>query len=190
MPSSVRRIVTGHDAEGRSRVLDDSAAAPGDPHVYIPEGNPGTCLTDVWSLVGLPTRFDGAVPAAQEPFRLSPPGGGLVFRTVEVPPDSERNFDAMPAYFDQMAADGNLSHGDARHPAMHRTDTVDFAVILEGEVVLMLDEGEVALKPGDVVIQRGTNHAWSNRSDKPCIFACVLIDASGDLTKDAAAQGR
>lgn len=190
MPRRVRRVVTGHDADGRSRVVDDSLAAQGDPNVYVPAGNPGTCLTDLWSLVGLPTRFDGAAPDAPDPFRLAPPGGGLVLRTVEVPPDSERNFDAMPAYFEQMSADGNLAHGNDRHPAMHRTDTIDFAIILSGEVFLLLDEGEVELRPGDVVIQRGTNHAWSNRSDQPCIFACVLIDATGDMTQDAAAKSR
>jgi mannose-6-phosphate isomerase-like protein (cupin superfamily) len=186
MPDEVRRIVTGHGADGRSRVVADSAAPRGDPRVYVPDGNPGTCLTDLWTLAGLPTRFDTAEPSARMPFRLSPPAGGLVFRMVEVPPDSERNFEAMPAYFAKMADHGALDAGNARHPAMHRTDTVDFAVVLKGEVVLILDEGEVALEAGDVVIQRGTNHAWSNRSAAPCLFACVLIDATGDATKDAA----
>lgn len=186
MPDRVRRVVTGHDATGKSRVIADSAAGPDDPRVYIPEGNPGTCLTDLWSLIGLPTQFDGPVPPAREPFKLSPPSGGLVLRTVEVPPDSERNFAAMPAYFDRMSADGNLAHSNDRHPAMHRTDTIDFAIILKGEVVLVLDDGEVPLKAGDVVIQRGTNHAWSNRTNTPCLFACVLIDAGGDKENDAA----
>jgi mannose-6-phosphate isomerase-like protein (cupin superfamily) len=188
MPNRIRRVVTGHGADGRSRVLCDLAAPPGDPSVYIPAGNPGTCLVDLWSLAGLPTRFDQALPVPSEPFALNPPAGGLVLRMVEIPPDSERDFSAMSAYFEGMGGHANLAHRDARHPAMHRTDTVDLAIILKGEVVLVLDDGEVSLRPGDVVVQRGTNHAWSNRSDAPCIFACVLIDATGSRHKDAALQ--
>jgi mannose-6-phosphate isomerase-like protein (cupin superfamily) len=182
----MRRVVTGHGPDGRSRVLYDEQAGPGDPAAYVPERNPGTCLIDLWSLAGLPTRFDTAPPGPSERFALNPPAGGLVFRTVELPPDSERDFSAFATYFEGMGGKGNLAHENARHPAMHKTDTVDLAIILQGEVVLILDEGEVSLRPGDVVVQRGTNHAWSNRSDAPCIFACVLIDATGNRHKDAA----
>jgi quercetin dioxygenase-like cupin family protein len=67
-----------------------------------------------------------------------------------------------------------------RHPMMHRTQTLDYAVVLEGEVTMLLDDEDVPLKAGDVVIQCGTNHAWSNRSDKPCRMLYVLIDAKFD----------
>jgi naringenin degradation protein FdeH len=188
MPNRIRRVVTGHSADGRSRVVSDRAAAPNDRGVYIPARNPGTCLTDLWTLSGLPTQFDGVLPTPSEPFGLNPQAGGLVLRMVEIPPDSERDFSTMASYFEGMGGKANLAeaHRESRHPAMHKTDTVDLAIILKGEVVLVLDEGEVSLGPGDVVVQRGTNHAWSNRSNAPCIFACLLIDATGNRDNDAA----
>ncbi|MEQ8346864.1 MAG: cupin domain-containing protein [Sneathiellaceae bacterium] len=182
MPSSIRRVVTGHDAQGRSIFVSDETmgpdVTPDRANVFVPPGNPLTCLIDLWKMAQVPDRFDGAEDPATGAVKLVPPGG-LVFRTVEVPPDSQRNFAAMKDYFSGMGAGGNLDSASARHGAMHKTDTVDFAIILKGEVHLVLDEGEQHLKAGDVVIQRGTNHAWSNRTEESCIFACVLIAADG-----------
>ena len=183
MPSSVRRIVTGHDGQGRSIFVSDETigpdTTPGRDNVFVPPGNPLTCLIDLWRMAEVPGRFDGDADPATGPVKLVPPAG-LFFRTVEVPPDSQRNFDAMKDYFSGMGAGENLDKASSRHGAMHKTDTVDFAIILKGEVHLVLDEGEQHLNAGDVVIQRGTNHAWSNRTDQPCIFACVLIAADGN----------
>jgi len=182
MPSSIRRIVTGHDAQGRSIFVSDDRLGPDDSpdraNVFVPPGNPLTCLIDLWKMNAVPGRFDGPADTATGPVKLQPKGG-LVFRTVEVPPDSQRNFDAMKDYFAGMGAGGNLDTGSARHGAMHKTDSVDLVIILKGEVWLLLDEGEQFLTAGDIVIQRGTNHAWSNRSDQPCLFACVLVSADG-----------
>ncbi|MGE5147909.1 MAG: cupin domain-containing protein, partial [Candidatus Eiseniibacteriota bacterium] len=75
------------------------------------------------------------------------------------------------------AGSGVLIEGNKRHPAMHCTNTVDYIYILSGEIWALMDEGEVLLRPGDSLIQRGTNHAWSNRSDAPCRFLAVLVDA-------------
>ena len=102
--------------------------------------------------------------------------GGAVFRTLEIPPDAERNFDAMQRYFEQMDASDRLE--GQQHPGMHQTDTVDFLIIISGEVWMILDQEEILLKAGDTCVQRGTLHAWSNRSDKPCLLAGVLLDAA------------
>lgn len=182
MPSSIRRLVTGHDEKGRSIFLTDDRMGPDSSperaNVFVPPGNPLTCLIDLWKMAAVPDRFDGPTDTATGPVKLQPQGG-LVFRTVEVPPDSQRNFDAMKDYFAGMGAGDKLDTGSSRHGAMHKTDSVDLVIILQGEVWLMLDEGERHLSAGDIVIQRGTNHAWSNRSDAPCLFAVVLVAADG-----------
>ena len=119
------------------------------------------------------------------PKQLHPAPNGTVFRISEVPPETEatRNMDAAQAQAAFEAA-GNKGAStfaqNQRHPFMHRTETVDYAVVLEGEIVMMLDDEEVHLKAGDVVIQRGTNHAWSNRSGKPVKMLYVLIDGKFD----------
>ena len=85
------------------------------------------------------------------------------------------------AAFEAMGAGGASTFGkNQRHPFMHRTETVDYAVVLEGEIVMLLDDDEVHLKAGDVLIQRGTNHAWSNRSNKPAKMLYVLVDGAFD----------
>jgi mannose-6-phosphate isomerase-like protein (cupin superfamily) len=107
---------------------------------------------------------------------VAPPVGGSVFRVVEFKPVGAAGPQASN---EAMKAELGLAAGDApaRHPFMHRTASVDYAVILSGEIDMLLDDGEVRLKAGDVVVQRGTNHAWVNRSGAPCRIAFVLIDA-------------
>jgi quercetin dioxygenase-like cupin family protein len=104
-----------------------------------------------------------------------------VIRVSEIPPESEavRNFDAGAAkkIFASMGqVDASTFKEGGRHPLMHRTETIDYGIVLSGELTLILDDSEVLLKAGDMVIQRGTNHSWSNRSDKPCIIAFILVD--------------
>ncbi len=107
--------------------------------------------------------------------------GGAHWRVVEIPPDS-----AAPADVDinDLIAEVNekvpdwLAHGDISRPGMHRTPTIDFGVVLSGEIWLELEDGEVHLRAGDCVVQRGTMHAWRNRSDSPCVMSFVLIEAS------------
>jgi len=94
---------------------------------------------------------------------------------LELPPDSERNYDQMKEYFEKMGAGERLD--GQKHPGMHKTRSVDYLVIISGEVWLILDEEEVLLKAGDMCVQRGTLHAWSNRSSEPCLLAAVLVDA-------------
>jgi hypothetical protein len=175
MHASVRRIVTGHDANGKSIFLSDGPA----PSVYVPPGNPNVSLTDIWITAGAPASNEGvADPTAQGPLQLLPPRNGTVIRILELPPDKERDYAHTKKYFAGMGAEKNLAPNDKRHPGMHRTDTVDYICILSGEIWALMDDTEVLMKPGDCLIQRGTYHAWSNRSDKPCRFLAVLVDAA------------
>ena len=89
----------------------------------------------------------------------------------------------MKTAFSQIGDEGaSKVKTGSPHPLMHRTESVDYGVVIEGELTLVLDEGEVALKQGCVVVQRGTSHAWANRSGKPCRMLFVLIDGSYDPT--------
>lgn len=112
---------------------------------------------------------------------LGPPKGGTRIRVIDFPPEGEAIRNLTP----EQASEKFGSMGDAKasrsnsgspHPLMHRTQTVDYGLVLEGELTLVLDRGETTLRAGDIVVQRGTNHAWANRSNKNCRVAFVLID--------------
>lgn len=167
-----RRIVTGHDAEGRSIFLMDGPA----PNLLQPEHSPNVGMIDLWETTSSPPSNQGSEDAAARPVRLEPPRDGSIFRVVEFPPDKERNYAAQKAVFAQYGASHALD-AQARHPGFHKTDTVDYAIVLEGEIWALMDVGETLMKAGDVLIQRGTNHAWSNRSEKPARVAFILISA-------------
>jgi hypothetical protein len=171
MPGKVRRIVTAVNAAGRSYILSDTllptaAVAPGDPvraGLWLTESAPA-------SNAGVHDPVpDGVI------FRIPPAHpGGTVLRIVEFVPDSVQHADPK-----ELARRGVKTTPDrsAKDPGFHATDTVDYAICLEGEIWAVLDEGETLMRPGDVLIQRGTYHAWSNRSDRVCRVAFVLIDA-------------
>ncbi len=176
MPRDIRRVITGHNDDGKSIVIIDETMTGDMGHVLTPDGQPNVRLNDVWISRSVPDSNEGNGDTVDTKVTLEPPAGGVVFRTLEIPPDSERNFAAMERYFEQMDASDNLE--GQQHPGMHKTDTVDFLVIISGEVWMILDEEEVHLKVGDTCVQRGTLHAWSNRSDKPCLLAGILLDAA------------
>ena len=175
MPKAIRRVVTGHNAAGRSMFINDAAA----PHVY--NRGPGSAVvTEVWETRATPASNSGSDEVTDRPFRLAPPKNGSVFRIIEYPPDKQR----LAALEQQRAsADDGSGHGAAfdrgspRHPGFHKTNSVDYAIVLSGEIHALMDEGEVLLKTGDVLVQCGTNHAWCNRTDEPAYLAFVLIDA-------------
>jgi mannose-6-phosphate isomerase-like protein (cupin superfamily) len=172
----VRRVVTGHDAQGRSTFIIDAVS----PHIH--QRAPGSAvITELWETRACPADIGGNDDAVDRPFRLPPPPNGSVFRIIAYPPDQER----LGALRHERAAadDGSgrsaaLDRGAPRHPGFHKTSSVDYAIVLSGEIYAMTDDGEVLLRPGDVLIQRGTNHAWSNRGDVPACVAFVLIDAA------------
>jgi quercetin dioxygenase-like cupin family protein len=182
MNGKIRRVVTGHDASGKAVVLEDGDA----PAVRTNPKRPGHISTDLWKTSESPVivRREEADPTAG-PKQIHPPPRGTVFRISEIAPESEaiRNMDPSQAkdVFKAMGNENASTFGqNQRHPFMHRTETIDYAVVLEGEIVMLLDDEDVHLKAGDVVVQRGTNHAWSNRSDKPAKMLYVLIDGEFD----------
>jgi quercetin dioxygenase-like cupin family protein len=163
-------------------VLEDGLA----PAVRTNPHRPGHISVDLWKTSASPVVVSRAEPdPTAGPKQLHPLPHGTVFRISEIAPETEaiRNMDATQAkaVFKAMGNESASTFGqNQRHPFMHRTETLDYAVVLEGEIVMLLDDQDVHLKAGDVVIQRGTNHAWSNRSDKPCRMLYVLIDGEFD----------
>jgi naringenin degradation protein FdeH len=174
MARPMRRIVTGHNGVGKSIILTDSAS----PHALELDGMPGLALTNLWVTDRAPASNAGTADAAARPVVLEPPERGTIFRVVDFPPDKDiaGRVDRGKA-FAAMGAGHTMDQSDARHPAMHKTTSVDYALVLDGEIWALMDEGEVLLKAGDCLIQRGTNHAWSNRTSHPCRVAFVLVSA-------------
>lgn len=172
MVKPVRRIVTGHDESGRSVFLEDRPA----PHPFSPSHSPNVGLTNLWLLESFPASNEAnqSDPTAR-PFRLEPPANGNVVRIVEFPPDKERNYGNQAEVFSQYGA-SDAHDKAARHPGFHKTQSVDYAIVIEGEIWALMDIGETLMKVGDVLIQRGTNHAWANRSDS---IARVLFVLNG-----------
>ncbi len=175
MARPTRRIVTGHDQQGRSIIWKDEAA----PAIFEPKARPGEAIIELWRTGAAPaSNRGGDDPASAPPTapQLKPSANGTVFRIVDFPPDAQVK-DADPAQlFAEFGAAGAHAK-DGRHAMMHKTATVDYALVLDGEIVAVMDVGETVMRTGDVLIQRGTNHSWANRSDKPCRMAFILVDA-------------
>ena len=172
----VRRVVTGHDADGKAVFVSDEQVA-----AVVPALLPGSEFHRLWG-GDEPPRFpdDGSQPAAGSYF---PPVGGFRFGFFTIPPDGGAG---APADLDIEAAlaeledvlPGLAGHMEPDDPGMHTTATVDFEVVLEGEVTLELDDGAtVTLRPGDTVVQNGTRHRWSNRGDVPAQLAVFIVGA-------------
>lgn len=183
MQGRIRRVVTGHDENGKAVVLEDGLA----PAVRTNPLRPGHISVDLWKTTASPVIVRRSEPdPTAGPKQIHPPPRGTVFRISEIAPETEAIRSMSPEQSRAVfAAMGNESASTAgkkvgRHPFMHRTETVDYAVVLQGEITMLLDDQDVLLKAGDVVIQRGTNHAWSNRSDKPALMLYVLIDGEFD----------
>ena len=181
MPQKIRRVVTGHDADGKSTFLIDGTA----PNIKEMESMPGLALTDLWETTGTPANNTGHADAAARPVRLEPPKNGTILRIVEFPPDAawRANVDAKKA-FESIGA-GGAKDAHSADPMMHKTATIDYIIVIKGEIWAIMDKGEKRLRPGDVLIQRGTNHSWSVRTKEPCVIAAVLIGArpAGRLAK-------
>lgn len=176
----IRRVVTGHDAQGKAIVLSDGPV----PTVHSNPIRPGQRSFEVWKThtMPIPIAAEEAEPTTG-PRSLQPPKMGSLLRISIVPPETEETRKLTPEQAQELfrksgAGEASTFGKGGRHPMMHRTETVDYAVVLEGEITLILDEGDVALKAGDVVIQRGTSHAWSNRSGKNVKMLYVLMDGA------------
>jgi len=182
MEKLIRRVVTGHDGNGKAIIVSDAYA----PAVTTVPLWPGLVSTDIWKTNASPVVIGKDEPdPTLGPRALQPAPQGTVIRISMVPPETEEilKLDANKAkelFKEAGNADASTLGRGARHPLMHRTETLDYALVLDGEITLLLDDSEVQLKTGDVVIQRGTNHAWSNRSGKPVRMLYILIDGRFD----------
>jgi mannose-6-phosphate isomerase-like protein (cupin superfamily) len=159
MTSAPRRIVTGHDAAGTSVVLSDG---PVPVSRQIPED--GVAFHEIWNTSGAPTRItavESTEPTERE-LAVPPPPRGTRIRINEFAP-------------------GFLDEAGLQSP-VHRTESVDYGIVLEGEITLVLDDSEVTLGAGDVVVQRGTDHAWANRGTTTAKVVFVLVDGAFEQT--------
>jgi len=178
----LRRVVTGFDETGKSVVAQDGGCD------FILDKSPAWIVTDLWV-----TSDDAAADASKKEactndISLMPPSGGSVFRVVQFAPDKDYmgKWDADAAFASvghhtndaQSRSSDEVAGKTARPKGMHQTDTVDYAIVTSGEIWLVMDEGETLLKAGDILIQRATNHGWSNRSDSPALVAFALLDQS------------
>jgi quercetin dioxygenase-like cupin family protein len=182
MTGFVRRIVTGHDKNGKSVVISDGLT----PTLKTNPLRPGHRSTEVWRTSASPAPITATEsdPTLGPP-QIHPTPNGTVIRVAELQPESDAVRNLSPEQAQQVfkaagsEAASTFGRG-SRHPMMHCTQSIDYAVVLEGELTLILDEEDVQLKAGDVIIQRGTNHAWANRSNKVCRILYVLIDGRFD----------
>jgi mannose-6-phosphate isomerase-like protein (cupin superfamily) len=175
----VRRVVTGHDADGKAVFVSDERVAPVRPTLL-----PGSEFHRLWG-GDEPSRFPdrGSMPEHGSYF---PPVGGFRFGFFTLPPDEGRgvpedlDISAALAELDELLP-GLAGHMEPDDPGMHTTATVDFEVVLSGEVGLELDDGAtVRLGPGDTVVQNGTRHRWSNPGSEPAVLALFIVGAHHD----------
>ncbi|MGK4219446.1 cupin domain-containing protein [Kocuria marina] len=173
----VRRIVTGHDNDGHAIILSDGPA----PHSFESATIPGFGATVPWMTDAGPIDHvtDQDPAAADADIPSFPAAGQTIVRIADFPPDADYPETAESVIFTEIdghdEAQAGNKHSGGKHFWFHRTDSLDYAVVLEGEITLLVDDGEATIRPGDVVIQRATSHAWSNRTDKPARVLFVLI---------------
>ena len=174
MRQALRRIVTGHDTQGRSNISIDDAA----PNVIEVKGWPGLFVTELWVTGEMPVDNMGKTDQGARPMRHDPTPGGTIFRIVEIPPEkSLAGIDAKAAFEHMGSHNKPRAEDSAKHPMMHKTNSVDYLVVVSGEMTMVMEDGETLLRQGDCIVQRGANHAWVNKGDKPCVLAAILVDA-------------
>jgi hypothetical protein len=172
MAKPVRRIVTDHDTNGKAIVTMDGPA----PNVRTRAAS-GLTATQIWMTEESPANIERHDDPSLRINGTSPPPRGSICRVVEFPPIGDLGKIDHEAVLKEMGVSHGGDHGKpARSPFMHRTRSIDYAICLEGEIDMLLDDTEVKMRAGDVMVQQGTNHAWVNNSDKICRICFVLID--------------
>lgn len=186
-----RRIVTGHDAEGKAIITSEAPPV----RSQLVGGPGGPTFIEVWQTLETPALIQ---PQPYEPEQsglvLAPPPNGTRIRVIEFPPEGDEirkltGSEALEKFRSMGGGHASTSDQGAPHPLMHRTKTVDYGIVLEGEMTLIVDRGETTIRAGDIVIQNGTNHAWANRSGKICRMAFILIDAQYATEKASSQKG-
>ena len=172
MPKPVRRIITGHDETGKAVVVMDGAA----PNQRVRAAT-GLVSTLLWVTEETPANIASNGDRADRESPVAPPPKGSILRVVDFPPVGDGVGISNEAMLKEMGIHHDHGGKPARHAFTHRTKSVDYAFVLEGEIDMLLDDSEVHMKAGDIMVQQGTNHAWVNNSDKVCRIAFVLIDA-------------
>jgi mannose-6-phosphate isomerase-like protein (cupin superfamily) len=170
--SDIRRVVTGLDGNNKAVVLFDSRM-PLQPGPY------GLQSTNLWVTDSYPLGFSFKNDTSAIPVGISPLDNGTKFRVVEFPPlDPATEAKMEPGFLMKAVGPVAPARGlPVTHPLMHRTRSVDYAVVLSGEIDMMLDDTAVHLKPGDTIVQQATNHAWVNHGKETCRILFVLMDS-------------
>ncbi|MGP9724468.1 cupin domain-containing protein [Corynebacterium sp. AOP40-9SA-29] len=171
-----RRVVAGQGSDGLSKIVEDG---PTRPWTRRPNG---TVVRDLWRVENLPASpTEGS--AADDEVVLAPPKAGVVIRTTVFPPENAIS-EADRAAYEEALSDiyGEQQSGsDAPSvPGMHATDTIDVMTVVDGEIWAVMEDGETCLRQGDTIVQRGTRHAWQNRSDHPVTVVTTMLPAAGD----------
>jgi len=173
MIKPTRRVVTGHDRSGKAIVVIDGAA----PNAKIRSAT-GLTSTLLWVTEESPADISREGDQAARDIGVAPPLRGSIFRVVDFPPSAEFGTVDNEAMTREMGIEHHASEAmPPRHAGVHRTRSVDYAVVISGEIDMLLDDSEVHLKAGDMLVQQGTNHAWVNRGRENCRIAFVLVDA-------------
>jgi mannose-6-phosphate isomerase-like protein (cupin superfamily) len=166
----IRRLVTGIDENDKAVVLFDS-------RLSLEQRSPGIATANLWITESHPPSMS-KTDTASRPIGISPPDTGTTFRIVEFSPIDPGTVAQMPPDMVMKRVDHPPAKGlPVTHPMMHRTRTLDYAVILSGEIDMMLDDMSVHLKAGDTIVQQATNHAWINHGTEPCRILFVLMDS-------------
>jgi mannose-6-phosphate isomerase-like protein (cupin superfamily) len=173
MIQKIKRYVTGHDKDGTAIVAIDDHA----PNAVPLKGWPGAGVTEIWVTSEMPVDNMGRGDQSLRPLQHDPTPSGTIFRVVEIPPESGSAIDTEETFRQLGSGNKPTKDDQAKHPTMHKTNSIDYLVVISGEMWMVMEQGEVLLKAGDCIVQRGTNHAWKNKGDKPCLLAAVLIDA-------------
>jgi mannose-6-phosphate isomerase-like protein (cupin superfamily) len=170
--SEIRRVVTGLDANNKAVVMFDS-------RMPLRPGPAGLSATNLWVTNTYPLGFSFKDDTSAIPVGISPLDNGTKFRVVEFPPlDAATEAKMEPDFLMKAVGPVAPARGlPVTHPLMHRTRSVDYAVVLSGEIDMMLDDSVVHLKPGDAIVQQATNHAWVNHGREPCRILFVLMDS-------------
>ena len=187
---AIHRVVTGHDPDGKAIIASNGPLAA----VVELAAIPGMVFHEVWETGATPAPVDNCADPTTGPMMHGAPKNGTRIRFVDLPPDTNYLAEAdtrMKALFEEVNnVEGLTTKSNSPHPMMHRTESIDYGIVIEGELVLILDDSEVPLKPGSVVIQRVTNHAWANRTDRPCRMLFVQIDGQYAPAVATALTGR
>jgi mannose-6-phosphate isomerase-like protein (cupin superfamily) len=177
-----RRVVTGIDEQGQSFFLADGPSES----LFQTPGRPGYRNNNIWHTYGGPTLIE-ALDTISEHNGVMPPRGGTVLRVVDFPPEPKDREEALRrqrASFESIFPDAFHDNSNAKSAGMHTTDTIDYAIVLSGEIYAVMDREETLLRAGDILVQRGTAHAWENRSSDTTRVAVILIDGHRPATSD------